>query len=304
VAAPVALLGLLPGAAPASASAVAVRPAAMEQSAPLRIMALGDSITWGVGSKGHDGYRSVLLRRLTAAGRNVDFVGSLSNGRGPDREHEGHKGWTIEQLSTRLDEWLAESEPDVILLHIGTNDMVRGIPDAAWRLNGLLDQIAEARPDAEVFVAKIIGLADYADAPSQQVRTAAFNRAVGRIVAGKGDRFHLVDQSRVRGIDMWNREHPNDYGYSQIAWNWYRALEPVLNTGDRAWPATGDPATAAISYRCIAHSTLDPAVRGCHEWHLRRPPGAVTSRVWQLPVQEKVRYSGEVRVVTRWVTAG
>jgi hypothetical protein len=250
-----------------------------------------------VGSNGHDGYRNALRRRLTTAGLDVDFVGSLRNGRGPDREHEGHKGWTIRQLAARVDGWLTTYEPDVILLHIGTNDMVRNVPDAKWQLAGLLDQIEAIRPDAEVFVAKIIGLADYADVASQNERTAVFNRGVERLVSGRGDRFHLVDQSGIHGIDMFNREHPNDYGYAQIAWNWYRAMEPVLNRDQAAWPRTPDPYRAATSYRCIQHSTLDPAVRGCHVWHRRRQANAVTHRVWQLPVWQ----NGSV---VRWVTAG
>jgi hypothetical protein len=142
----------------------------------------------------------------------------------------------------------------------------------------------------------------------QQLRTARYNRAVARIVAAKGERFHLVDQSGIHGIDMFNLLHPNDYGYKQMAWNWYRAMEPVLNGDDRAWPATANPYRAQSSLRCVDHSILDPAVVGCHWWYNRPAQGG---RVWQLPVHERVRYKvrvhgqivTRVKVVTRWVTA-
>ncbi len=301
------LLSLLAGAEPAKAE---IQVPAVEKT-PLRIMPLGDSITWGVGSVRQSGYRAALYQRLTSAGLNVDFVGSMSGGTGPDRDNEGHKGWTIGRLAAHVDGWLAAYEPDVILLHIGTNDITRNLQDAPEKLADLLDRIAVDAPEAQVFVAKIVGLADYPDVASQQRRTADFNAALEQIVASAGDRFHLVDQGGIHGIDMFNRVHPNDYGYTEMAWNWYRAMEPVLNGSGEPWPHNADPYRADVSYRCLDRSTLDPAARGCHVWYHRIPSGAVTSRVWQLPVRTKVKYRVKVdgkivirvKIVTRWVTA-
>jgi lysophospholipase L1-like esterase len=306
---PLAMLGVLTG--PASATPAAAAPDRgpdRAYHAPLRVMPLGDSITFGVGSETVDGYRSDLYQRLTAAGLDVDFVGSLRQGTGPDGDHEGHKGWTIQRLAVYLDRWLTTYQPDVILLHIGTNDMVRNIPGAAGKLDRMLHRIATVRPDTEVFVAQIVGLGDYPGVAAQQARTAAYNRAVARIVAEQGDRFHLVDQSGVHGVDMFNKEHPNDAGYGEISWNWYRAMEPVLGGGAESWPAGADPDRARVSYRCIDASILDPAVAGCHYWYHREAYG---SQVWMLPVRERVRYRVRVdghlvtkaRIVTRWVTA-
>ncbi|GIE95013.1 SGNH/GDSL hydrolase family protein [Paractinoplanes rishiriensis] len=302
MAAPAVLLGLLSG----PAAEAAVRPAETERPSALRVMPLGDSITWGIGSADRDGYRAALHRRLTSAGLDVDFVGSARNGRGPDRDHEGHKGWTINQLAEHVEPWLTRYQPDVILLHIGTNDLVQGVPQPARKLARLLDLIEAAQPDAEVFVARVVGLADYPNLERLERRTAAFNRAVGQIVTERGGRFHLVDQSVVRGIDMRNEVHPNDVGYARMAWNWYRAMEPVLNVDGTEWPQVANPDEAATSFRCIEYSTLHPAVRGCRYWYLRGP-----NRTWQLPVTQRVHYQeivdGEVvdrvKLVTRWVSA-
>jgi lysophospholipase L1-like esterase len=299
IAVPLIVLGL----GPAPAEGAAERPI-REQSAPVRVMPLGDSITWGVGSASRDSYRSALFWRLSAAGVNVDFVGSQRAGTGRDRDNEGHKGWTIAQLAGHVDEWLATYQPDVILLHAGTNDMVRGSGDAPEQLDGLLDRIAADRPDAQVFVAKIVGLGDYTDVAHQERRTAGYNEAVARIVSGKGPNFHLVDQSDVRGIDMWNREHPNDYGYQKMAWNWYVALESVLG-GSAAWPGDNDPYRARFGYHCIQRSTLGRAAQGCHTWYRQAGLG------WRLPVPTKQRYRvkvagkvlSRVRTVTRWIAA-
>ena len=272
----------------------------------IKVMPLGDSITWGVGSASEDSYRGALFWRLNAAGVSIDYVGSMRSGSSPDPDNEGHKGWTIAQLADKVDEWLGTYRPDVILLHIGTNDMVRGVQDAPQQLDALLDRIAGDLPDAQVFVATIVGLGDYADTAAQRFRTARFNAAIPEIVAAKGPRFHLVDQGGIHGIDMWNREHPNDYGYQKMAWNWYRAMERALTSGGGdPWPAADNPYRAAFGSRCIQRSTLGRVVQGCHTWYHR-------DHVWQLPVRTKVRYRAKidgkivtrVRIVTRWVTAG
>ncbi|MET3422158.1 lysophospholipase L1-like esterase [Actinoplanes tereljensis] len=247
----------------APAPSEAARPDA-DAARPLRVMPLGDSITFGVGSPSYDGYRTALRRWLAADGVQVDYVGSMRSGTGPDRDNEGHKGWTVAQLAEQVDGWLAIYRPDVILLHIGTNDMVRRVPDAAGQLDRLLDRIAADAPQAEVFVARIVGIADDREVGSRVRRTAAYNDAVTEIVASKGVRFHLVDQSDVRGADMWNREHPNDFGYHKMAWNWYRAMRPAGRE------AADDPYRVREAVRCSAKL-------GCHTDQLNRYSSAPTA---------------------------
>ena len=108
-----------------------------------RIMPLGDSITTGSSSGVADrvfyiSYRKALYDKLKAAGYVVDdeiFVGSLISGQSEadfDPDHEGHGGWRADQIVNgnilvpsqgKLDEWLNAEEPNIILLHIGTNDI-------------------------------------------------------------------------------------------------------------------------------------------------------------------------------------
>src|SRR5713101_7644123 len=60
---------------------------------PIRILPLGDSITYGYDVPG--GYRLPLYQVLTNAGYNVDFTGTQTgNGAAdlPDPDHEGHPG--------------------------------------------------------------------------------------------------------------------------------------------------------------------------------------------------------------------
>src|SRR4051794_37518542 len=142
-------------------SGILATAAALEaQAPPIRIMPLGDSITYGSGAAG--GYRNQLFQTLTSAGFNVDFVGTqVGNGVGtlPDSDHEGHPGWIINQLDTNIQGWLGSiADPDVILLHIGTNDFGTGTDTvhAIDRLDGLITKIANLRPYAHIIVTNLM----------------------------------------------------------------------------------------------------------------------------------------------------
>lgn len=189
----------------------------------LRIMPLGDSITRGVGESPHgNGYRVHLQRRLTTAGVTFDFVGSQSSGRGGDRDHEGHPAWTIDQLAAEVDGWIERHRPHVVLLHAGTNNITRGEDprEVAGKLSGLIDRVARRLPAAQIFVSTVVGTRVAGEVPANR----AYNRLIPGVVAGKGPRVHLVDQSAVRGLSLYDRHHPNDFGYQQMAYTWYQAL--------------------------------------------------------------------------------
>ena len=69
-------------------------------STSIKIMPLGDSITYGVGSSTGGGYRLPLWNELRARGFPIEFVGSVHTGPASfDRQNEGHPGWKINQIS-------------------------------------------------------------------------------------------------------------------------------------------------------------------------------------------------------------
>ena len=272
----VALGGLLCGAGAAVvADTVLGTPAAFAgPGVPLKVMPLGDSITMGIGSQTFSSYRIDLQNRLRAAGLNVDSVGSQRNGSPAtaDLDHEGHSGWTVAKIAARADGWLATYQPDAVLLQVGTNDLRTdaGAAGATARLSALISRITTDRPTAEVFVAEITGTRNN---PRQQARTNAYNEAVPGIVAGKGTKVHLVDQSTVRGLDIRDARHPNDFGFAKMSWNWYQAIMKVYNTTGPAWPATNDPYLAQRARRCLL-ADADPgpafvAFVDCRWWQRR-----------------------------------
>ena len=268
---------------------------------PLRVMPLGDSITLGIGSASMSSYRIDLQKQLSAAGLPTDFVGSQHDGApaSADLDHEGHSGWTIAKISAQVDGWLAASPPDAVLLQIGTNDLrtAAGSVGATGRLSALIDQITTAAPAADIFVAKITGTKS-AGAAAQQKRTDAYNAKVPGIVAGKGAHVHLVDQSTVKGIDIRDGLHPNDFGYAKMSWNWFRAMAHVygLNT---AGSTTSNPYAATRGNFChLVDNNPGPAWEPYFDcrWYYKNRVG----KVWTW--QTKRLVTEKHKRVSKWVS--
>jgi lysophospholipase L1-like esterase len=212
---------------------------------PLRIMPLGDSITDGMGVAG--GYRTDLWQYFRADGQTVQFVGSEYGGPPAlgDRDHEGHPGWETAQLDRHVTSWLRTYEPDIVLLHIGTNDVLHGkAPTAPARLRTLLGHIVSAAPQAKVYVASIIPLRLL----GLDARVRRYNRAVSRIVAEEaagGAHVRMVDMhSAVEPSDLLDDGiHPDGGGFSKMAARWYGALRSAPMTRTEA----ENPASATVN---------------------------------------------------------
>ncbi len=201
----------------------------------IKIMPIGDSITYGVinGSNTNSGgYRTDLWNSLTANGQAVDFVGSLSTGPSSiDDDHEGRRGWRIDEIASSISGWLSMQQPDVVLLMIGTNDILQDyqLSTAPARLSNLIDQIVAQVAGVKVLVASIppSGRSD-----SDQQQSIDFNSKIPGIVSEKvnqGKAVYFIDVfSRLSVSDLADQVHPTASGYSKIADAWYDALQPVL----------------------------------------------------------------------------
>lgn len=94
-----------------------------EQQAPLTILALGDSLTEGLGVDNDANYPAQLEARLKELGyKDVKVVNS------------GLSGETSTGLVNRLD-WVLQTKPDITILTVGANDAIRGIDVATVEAN-------------------------------------------------------------------------------------------------------------------------------------------------------------------------
>ncbi len=92
-------------------------------SQPITILALGDSLTEGLGVDPNDNYPAQLEAKLQEMGYvNTTVVNS------------GLSGETSTGLVNRLD-WVAQTKPDITILTIGANDAIRGLDIATIEAN-------------------------------------------------------------------------------------------------------------------------------------------------------------------------
>jgi VCBS repeat-containing protein len=233
-----------------------------------RIMPLGDSITDGDTNGGPPvpqrvGYRKPLKDALTAAGYLTDFVGTQNSGSSlfSDPEHEGYGGFTADELNngkgtvpnltTRLND--TRGQPDVVLLHVGTNDLSAGgdqsnqWPDIETILT-TIDNWESSNWPVTVVVARIIKRNE------SESETNTFNNNVINLVVNPrlsgSDRIIWVDQESALTpftVDYADNLHPSTNGYQKMADVW---LFPLAGAGFGTSTGSHPPAGAGILPKC------------------------------------------------------
>jgi len=216
-----------------------------------KIMPLGDSITEGIFlSNDQVGYRRILDSLLNSIQFNFDFVGSKSTGLvfDFDRDHEGHSGWHAKHknLSRRsmvdsLYKWLESAQPDLILLHIGTNDIGEldifneTVSDVVSDVNELLDIVDNYENNYNknvfVFLSQIIKRIDDPSTPllNEEDSTIVFNDSLAILISNRklsGDNIELVNFEDKLSYysDLPDGVHPNDAGYRKMGYTWFEAI--------------------------------------------------------------------------------
>jgi lysophospholipase L1-like esterase len=243
-------------------SIVALWPSPTQAAAvrPLRILPLGDSITYGQAYPNLGGYRVDLEDYLLAEDYDFTFVGSQQNGPTEleSRQHEGHRGYRIDEIASSVQSWLTTSAPDYVLLMIGTNDILQDyqLQTAPNRLSSLIGQITAARPNTQVLVSSLIPLTD----PELDAKVQTYNEAIPGIVQNyqdQGKKVSFVDMYPVVGPgDLPDGIHPNETGYDNMAVAWHGALQQVLPAPPAPtqyscpctiWPNSRIPKTKAVT---------------------------------------------------------
>lgn len=210
---------------------------------PLRVLPLGDSITWGMSSSTGSGYRGPLRAALLDGGFNVDFVGSIASGTMTDPYNEGHSGWRIDQIAGSTTQVVQKYQPNVVLLKAGTNDMIQSyaVGTAPNRLSDLIDQILAASPSTTVLVASLVPATD----GTINNNIKAFNAKLPELVAQKrrqGLAVYFVDMSSFPSSALADGIHPNDAGYQLMADQWLPALRDVALAIEEAADCSSIPA--------------------------------------------------------------
>jgi acyl-CoA thioesterase-1 len=199
--------------APVPAPPAAAPPHATPARSLPKIVALGDSLTAGYGLPLHESYPSLLQEQLKRDGFDYEVVNA------------GVSGDTTAGGLSRLD-WALEGDVRVVILELGANDIMRGLPTAETRRN--LSRIIE-RSRARGAQVLLAGM--YAPTNSG----AEYGRASREIFPALAKQYELplipFFLDRVAGIEHLNQPdgiHPTAEGTRIVAETVYQHLKPML----------------------------------------------------------------------------
>jgi len=218
---------------------------------PIRILAIGDSITQG-GIRGREEYtyRLPLQRLLHERGTVFRFLGTRERGfqRGSSwpevaegvpfqPNHFGFYGGRTAEVSRNLrDELPRIDPPDVALIHLGTNDLSTDRDEEAI-LNPLRDIVAQLReknPGVVILLAhlnfnsgpalrlrpKVEALAEELDSETSPVRTVPMY-------------LNWNENPNHPQTDTFDWLHPNPQGQLKMAEAWLKVLDGILPGNER-----------------------------------------------------------------------
>ncbi|MBE6854771.1 MAG: hypothetical protein E7501_03845 [Ruminococcus sp.] len=251
-------------------TAAAAVPSFAEPEDEVKILCLGDSITDGYWEQG--GYRKYLYTALGELGYdNIDMVGPKGgdpesftyNGTTVeyDGNYAGYSGYAIQYMEgTETRQGILETiqstdmintyAPDIVLLQIGTNDVLSAYNDGITdRLENLVNVILSDLPaGGTVFVSTIPDidvelveswlwaygevkwnntLEDFTAIVQGHIDT--YNASVSTLVAklqseGKPVRFADIHSVVDYKADMYDGVHPNEQGYEKMGLYWAELL--------------------------------------------------------------------------------
>ncbi len=194
-----------PAAAPESSSSHSTRP---------RVVCLGDSLTAGLGLSSTDqAYPALLEHRLKRAGFDYEVINA------------GVSGDTSAGGLRRLD-WSLQGDVRVLIVALGANDGLRGLPPSELRSN--LEAIVAAAQKRNVRVL-VLGM----EAPPNfgAVYIKEFRAVYTQVAADLGVPLVPFFLEGVAGVGRLNQAdgiHPTAEGQQRIADTIWRSLEPLV----------------------------------------------------------------------------
>jgi acyl-CoA thioesterase I len=205
-------------AAPPGPAAASTAPDSTPAAASPRIVFLGDSLTAGYGLAASEAYPAIISRRLQE--RRLDY----------EVVNAGVSGDTSAGGVRRLD-WSLQGEVRVLVIALGGNDGLRGLPPAELGRNlAAMIERAQAR-GVDVILAGMEAPPNFGASYTREFR------AVYTDVARRHDvtlvPFLLEGVAGVPALNLPDGIHPNAEGQRRLADLVWRELEPML-----ASPAT------------------------------------------------------------------
>ncbi len=225
-------------------------------NSPVKIVCIGDSITQA--NYERFSWRYPLWKKLLDRGYWFDLVGSENKNYGEnyerspkypeylglpfDKDHEGHWGWTADEIlngkpsemnKKKLPVWLENYTPDIALIHLGTNDVVKNQENSTTveELKSIISHLRKKNSNVKILLAQIIPCLRCDD--EQILEIANLNASIASL--GGDDELStftspliIVDQATGFGpkpeLYLYDDVHPNELGEEKMAQKWYDAI--------------------------------------------------------------------------------
>ena len=179
------------------------------------------------------GYRGPLYNDLTAEGYVFQFVGAANTSQGylptspvDQTFHNGYPGWTTSMLLNGIQNsgWL-NVNPNLVLLHIGTNNVGGSESAAIGDVGQMIDAIESHNASTTVFLAQIVPF------PGHDTFINQYNADLASLAISKdalGNHVVVVDMN-TNFFSSGNtlspdNEHPNAGSYTWMAQQWNNAI--------------------------------------------------------------------------------
>jgi acyl-CoA thioesterase I len=181
-----------------------------------KIVAFGDSLTAGFGLTEKESYPYLLQKKLEADGYNYEVVNA------------GVSGETSLGGLERIDWVLEQENVEILILELGANDLLRGLPVAKMKEN--LAKIIEKAQAKKVNVLLCGMLAPPSvGAQYQRDYTAAFPDLATKYKVAFLP-FLLENVALNKDLNQADGIHPNAKGAESMNENIYKVLKPMLKS--------------------------------------------------------------------------
>jgi len=185
--------------------------------APAKIVFLGDSLTAGYGVAPDQAFPALVQRRIDELGWDFEVVNA------------GVPGDATAGGLRRVD-WVLRSDPAVVVIELGANDALRGLPVDGTRenLRSIIERIRGHDPDVRIVLAGMLAPPNLGDD-----YTEAFRSIFPELAAAEGvalTPFLLEGVAARPELNLADGIHPDPAGHRVVASNVWRVLEPVLES--------------------------------------------------------------------------
>jgi lysophospholipase L1-like esterase len=223
----------------------------------LRIQPLGASITYGYGTNPENGYRRPLRDQLRWRGWPINMVGSQSSGdpvNFKDRQHEGHKGWYVANMTMAANLSL-DQKPNLILINCGTNDANpdnhQDVARTGARMKAVLNHLYDSVDGVTIILSTLVPYKQEEANDNVDLINVQYRSLVERL-SGEGRKIVLAEMNNGfldTSTDYFDAIHPNEKGAAKMAAVWDQAILIAEEQGFLTAPIDTDVPDTSTS-RC------------------------------------------------------